>query len=331
MALNVTTQNLQTLLQQLAQSQGKAIHDYIQAQGFASQVELETKIADVLSKIDAITKIDDSDNVESLAEKIQAIQDVLNSEEGVVQEILDRLTTNEQAISDLNDKVDNNYSLISQALSTLKTSVDKNTADISDVKTSITNIEKDIEEKVSGLDQRIASNEQAIETLNGDASVEGSVDYKVAQEAARAKAAETGLTQSIETAKSEAVSEAVSQANAYTDQKVQDAIDNLDVASDKDFQAIEERVTKVENVLNDTTNENGELEKGLVTKVSDLETGLVNEKAAREAGDTATLEAAKAYTDSTVVQADKIDIDVIVNVFIDALNGNSSSDNGDAL
>jgi len=325
MALNVTTQNLQALLQQIAQAQGKAVHDYVQSQGFATEAELQAKINDVLGKIDAITKIDDSDGVETLAEKIQAIQDLLNNEEGAVQEILDRLTSNEKAISDLGTKVDSNYKLISDAIANIKNSVAKNASDISDVKTQVSNIEAEIQDKFSGIDSRVSAAEKAIETLNGDETVEGSVSYEVAKEAARAKAAEAGLSQAIETAKTDAINEAVSQSKTYTDQKVKDAIDNLDVASDSDFQALEQRVTKVESVLNDTTDENGELQKGIVTRVSDVETALTNEKTARETGDAQTLESAKTYTDSKSVQADQIDVNVIVNVFVDALQGTDTS------
>lgn len=39
--------------------------------------------------------------------------------------------------------------------------------------------------QISALDGRVAANEAAIETLNGDDTVEGSVDYKVAQEVAK--------------------------------------------------------------------------------------------------------------------------------------------------
>jgi polyhydroxyalkanoate synthesis regulator phasin len=325
MALNVTTQQLLDLLKALAAEQGKAVREYVQSQGFATEADLIAKFNEVNAKIDSIIKIDANDGVETLAEKVQALQDLLNSEEGVVQEILDRLTANEKAISDLAAKEASDIKLIQDALAALQTKVDNNTQAISNLQDQVTKEVAELESEIQANAAAIAENKKAIDVLNGDASVEGSVDYKVAQETARAKAAEAGLAQAIETAKADAIKEAVSEANAYTDQKVQEAIDSLDVASDSEFQALEERVTEIENVLNDTTNEDGELEKGLVSQVKDLQTGLANEAAARAKGDEDTLAAAKAYADSVTVKAGDIDVNVIVSVFVDALNGTATA------
>jgi len=333
MAQNVTTEQLQKALEQLAAAQGKSVREYIQSQGFAKEADVQARINEVLAKIDAITKIDENDGVESLAEKINAIQDLLNSEEGVVQEILDRLTKNEQAVTDLQSNVDNKFKLISDAIEALKTRVTTNETDIASLKTSVSDLNKKVNEEVAGLEEKISSVEQTVNVLTGDETVEGSVANLVKQEADRAKAAESALSKAIETAKTEAVSEAVEQAKTYTDQKVKEAIDNLDVASDQTVQDLKAKVEDIENVLNDTTDENGELQKGLISRVSDNEAKIAKEISDRQAADEQVLAQAKAYTDANTLKAEDLEIDVIVNVFVKALNGEdttTTSNNSDS-
>jgi hypothetical protein len=248
MAQNVTTEQLQKALEQLAAAQGKSVREFILSQGFAKEADVEAKINDILAKIDAITKIDDSDGVESLAEKINAIQDLLNNEEGVVQQILDRITQNEKAVSDLSGKVDSNFQLLSDAIDALKKATQSNTDAINSLSSSLDAVKKDLTDKTSAIENEIAAVKSTVDVLAGDETVEGSVKNLIKTEADRAKAAEANLQKAINTAKTDAITSAVSQAKSYTDEQIQKAIDNLDVANNETVADIKNRVESIENV-----------------------------------------------------------------------------------
>lgn len=100
MADNVTTQELEDALNQLAESMGVSVKEYVQAQGYSTVEELTNAISNVQSQIDAIVTIDDSDGVETLAEKIKNLNAVLSNDAGELQNILDLIEQNSQAIQD---------------------------------------------------------------------------------------------------------------------------------------------------------------------------------------------------------------------------------------
>jgi len=92
--------NFQELLNSLAQSVGQGVNDYVTSRGYATVAELEARFNEVSSQIEAITKIDEGDGVETLAEKIAKINEVVSNEDGVVQQIFDLIVQNETAISE---------------------------------------------------------------------------------------------------------------------------------------------------------------------------------------------------------------------------------------
>ena len=194
MADNVTTQQLEDTLIQLAQSMGVSVREYVLAQGYATTEELMNAISNVQSQIDAIVTIDDADGIETLAEKIKNLNEVLSNDAGELQNILDLIEQNRIAIE---------------------------------------------------------------EAIGGD------------------------LTQLVD------------------------------------------RITVVENTLNDTTDEDGNLVKGIKSRVRDLETQAV-----------ANLNEAKTYADSVALKATSMDICAIGNSFraalglssVDCSNGNNDGD-----
>jgi len=64
-------------------------------------------------------------------------------------------------------------------LATAESAISANTAAISAERTRATGVESGLGQAVNTLDGRVTANTTAISTLNGDASTEGSVDYKI--------------------------------------------------------------------------------------------------------------------------------------------------------
>ncbi|MGE4510081.1 MAG: hypothetical protein AB7D43_03160 [Sulfurimonadaceae bacterium] len=103
MADNVTTEQLELALQQLANQMGLSTVEYVQSLGYETVAEVQTKVNALQTQIDAIVTIDENDGVETLAEKIELLNALLAAEEGATQEILTRLTNIETAIAGLAD------------------------------------------------------------------------------------------------------------------------------------------------------------------------------------------------------------------------------------
>jgi len=329
MAQNVTTEQLQKALEQLAAQQGQSVHEYVQSQGFAKEADVQAKLNDVLGKINAITKIDADDGVESIAEKINTIQELLNKEDGAVQQILDKITANEKAISDNSTKIDNNFKLLSDAINALKTSVNTNVSDIKALKTDVASVTKKVSDVETTLDGKINEVKTVVDTLSGDETVEGSVANMLKAEADRAKAVEAQLNQAIASGNADAIKQAVAQAKAYTDNAAKEIVENADFASNKVVSGIQDSIAKINSILNDSTDENGNLVPGLVSTVKANTAKIQKEVADRTAAVTNAVAEAKAYTDANTLNAKDLNIEVIVNVFTKALNGDTTSTSSD--
>lgn len=100
MSDNVTTDDLETALQQLADEMGLSTVEYVQSLGYATVADVAADVTNLQSQITAIVELDGEDGVESLAEKVQAINDVLSDENGVIQAIYTKIQENATAIAD---------------------------------------------------------------------------------------------------------------------------------------------------------------------------------------------------------------------------------------
>ncbi len=290
MADNVTTDELEQALQDLATSLGQSTKEYVEGQGFAKDADLQTAIANLQGQITAITEMEDNDHV-SLAEKIEKIKEVLSNDEGVVQSIFSLIQENKQAIEDETTRATDAEAALQAQVTAVQNKANSNETAIATNASEIT-----------GVKSRVDASEATLTTLTGDESVDGSIKKQIADEAARTNVA-------IATAKQEAIDEAKS----YVDEKV-----------GSDVSGLGDRVSELENAINDTTDENGNLVKGIKSRLSDV-----------EARAEAVLVEAKAYTDSKMIKASSMDICGIGNKFRSALGladatcgGNGESGDG---
>jgi len=304
MADNVTTDELEQALQDLANEMGLSVKEYVESLGYATADELLASKTDLQAQITAITELDADNGAESLAEKIAAINAVVSDEDGVVQNILAKILENKQSILDESARAtDVEADLQSQITSNLNKTNSNETA-LSNLADTVS-ANKSAQDTVNAdIESRVAGAESTLTTLTGDETVDGSIAKVIADETTRTNAA-------IATAKAGATDDA----KAYTDEQIE-AITG-DTAST--VEGLDSRLGEVENTLADTTDEDDNLVKGIVTRVGDVETALTNEVARAVQAEADMLAQAKAYTDANTLKASSMDICGVHNKFRAAL------------
>ena len=357
MAENVTTEDLEIALSDLAESMGLSTVEYVQSLGYATVAEVTAQGSDFQTQLNAITELDADNGAESLAEKIKAINDVLVDENGVIQAIYTKIQENKQLVVDETARATAvEAGLQDQATANLNKGNSNATA-ITDLTGVVSTNKTASEDRDTALSGRVTATEGDLTTLKSDLTVEGSVDYKVEQERLRAVAAEasnrTVSDENIATAKDEAIahSDTVSatETTRATDAEtaLQTQIDDItggdgetslsSLQDDLDAEVLratagEASVKKAfEDIINDTTDEDDNLIKGHTTRIGDLENGLTAEAATRIAELAQAVTDLQEYTDSKTLKAASMDMCSIGNKFRSALGlaDSSCGDDGD--
>jgi hypothetical protein len=295
MADNVTTEELELALQQLAEGMGLSVVEYVQGLGYATVADVESDVNGLQSQINAILELDAENGVESLAEKVNAINAVISDENGVIQAIYTKIQENTQEILNETLRATGVEADLQAQITSAVNAGNTNATAITSVQTALT-----------ALTGRVTLTEADIATLKGDETVAGSIAnlIKVETDRAVAKEAENRALIDINTAKTA---------------DLQSQINNLTGGTSGSISEVSERVTVIEDTLNDTTDENGDLVKGIKTRLSDVESGLASEIARATAREDAVLAEAKAYTDANVLKASSMDVCSIGNKFRFAL------------
>ena len=317
MAQNVTTEALQKALQDLAAKMGINVHKYVQSQGFANEADVTAKFTEVEGKLDSILKIDPNDKVESIAEKIQSLKSILDADEGSIQKILDQLSQNSKAIADVRKGLEDKVAAAQTKIDSINAQINTINGNVDGLGKNINDVKGSLETFRSGFEKRMTTVEGTVKTLTGDESVEGSVASMLKAERDRAGAAEAEINKTIESTSAKTLESA----KTYSDSAIKDALAKADITKNTDFVALKDKVANVEGVLNDTVDAKGNLEKGVVSKVADLEKGLTNAKAAVETRAAEVLKEAKAYVEGNTVKGGDLNISNIINVFVQGLAG----------
>ena len=317
MVQNVTTEDLQKALQNLAAKMGLNVHEYVKAQGFANEADVASKFSEVQGKLDSILKIDPKDNVESIAEKINSLKNILDADEGSIQKILDESAKHSKAIADIQKSFEGKVAAAQTKIESISTEINTINGNVDGLSKNLDSVKGSLETFSNGIEKRMGTVEAGVKTLTADASVAGSVANMMKTEADRAKASEVAINKSIETAKTETLESAKS----YSDSAIKEAVAKADITKNPDFISLQDKVGNTESILNDTVDAKGNLEKGVVSKVSDLEKGLTNVETVAKTRAADVLKEAKDYVESNMIKGGDLNISNIINVFVQGLSG----------
>jgi hypothetical protein len=263
MADNVTTEELESALSDVLLIAGQDTVEYVESLDLASHTDLNTVKDAIQAQIDAQTAILESITETDPDNGTTSIQELLNS--------LKALLSDEDGLVDVLTKIQENNSKIDTAKAELQTQLDDNAAAIASNVSSVTGLSNDLStlnttvtDNKTATDNAIAlvkadsdTSKATLETLMGDSTVDGSIAKTIADEVAARNSA-------IATAKQEAI-----------DAAAEAAADNADVTE------LTDKVGVIEGQLNDSTDEDGNLVKGGMTRLSDVEIAVTNEVTAR--------------------------------------------------
>ena len=232
MADNVTTQELETALQDLATGLGLSVKEYVEG-GFLDLTTYGTDKAAIVARLDALDVIDGADGVDTLAEKVVALNAIFTENGNLATDVLNRIAANTTAIGAVQNEL-TDYKTANDAVQAIQ---DANIASLQSGQSALTSTvaaNKTASEAAdAALDVRATAVEGDIATLKGDDTVVGSVANAVKAETSRAQAAEaanaSAATAAIATAKQEAI-DAAGVVSAAGDAALQTQIDALGTA-----------------------------------------------------------------------------------------------------
>jgi len=270
---NVTQEELDTRLAELAEGLGLSVKEYVEA-GF---LDLDTYSLDksaILSRLDALDRIDASDSIESLAERVEALRDLFEDAEGdLVQGILTSIATNTGAISTLtgDETVEGSVAkAVKDAVVAEKVVTDALDARlvVEETKSADAKVAADqVRVELDAVKVESAQSTADVAVLKGDDTVEGSVAKTVkdavAAEEARTKGV-TGLRADLTTDEKGTIVGAINEVDAHADEALaQIAVLNGDDtvegsvakavldATGGDITDLSDRMTAVEELASD--------------------------------------------------------------------------------
>jgi len=309
-AANVTTQDLETALSTLANQMGLSVVEYVQG-GFVDLTTYGTDKSAILARLDKLDVIDSADGVDTLAEKVAALNSLLTdpANSTLATDILTRIADNAAAIAAETTRA-------TGVEAGLRTDVDTANAGVVSVSSTLSGLIATVaanktasEAADTGLSDRITVNEGDLTTLKGDKTVVGSVDYKVEQEAIRAKAAEAANR----TASDAAIAQNLVDAKAYTDTSVGSEATRVDAKIAADVAVETARATAVEAGLQSgidgntaaltTLNGNVTVDGSVDKKVADAIAASEATQATKDAAQDTAIGVAQAQADKGVVDA----------------------------
>jgi hypothetical protein len=314
--MNNNTTMFKALLEQLAQSMGLSVVEYVQG-GFVDLTTYGQDKASILARLDAIDVVDSGDSVETLAEKIIAINEVLSNDQGELQGILDLITTNTNAIANLTNIANVRYDSILSAQTIQDGRLTDNTNAITVNTAAIDALQTATGANLSALQDRVVIAEALLTTLRGDSSVAGSVANSVLAEETRAKAV-SGLLANLNTSDKATLVAAINEVNNKTQANAADITALGDLAS-AGSDALAQEV--IDRTAADTALENAA--NALSALVADLTTALAAETQSRTDGDAANAAAIAAEASRAA------DAEADLQEQVNALGGSGSGSLGD--
>jgi len=223
MASNVTTEELEQALKDLAEGMGLSVKEYVEG-GFLNLTTYGTDKAAMIARLDALDVIDSADGVETLAEKVVTLNAIFTENGNLATDVLNRIAANTAAIG----AVQNELTSYKTSNDTVQATQDANIASLQSGQTALTSTvatnKAASEAADTALASRVTTNEADI------AAVPAAIATAVSTETTRAQAAEaanaSSATAAIAVAKQEAI-DAAGVVSVAGDAALQTQIDAL--------------------------------------------------------------------------------------------------------
>ena len=303
---NEETIALENLLLQMSELSGKSLREYVD--GIRADVEKSQAdaIAKLQGQLSAITEMDDN-GVESLAEKIKHIQDMLGTDD-TVQTIVNLIKDNkdftkqvEERVSALEASTGTKFAGIDASLSNLDAKITKNVSDLATINKNVNEVNASVESLSKSVDDKFTEFSGNVET-----------QIKTVQTAANAYA-------------DKVVGDVLNTAKSYTDGKVaqvQTELEALKGDGEGSLGAIESKVADLETSLKGKMDETGNVIEGIEAVVERHEKAISDEIVNR-AKAVADLESKmQTQIDNAKIVPEGIDPVAIVNKFREGLGLN---------
>jgi len=186
----VTSAQLQVELESLATGLGISVQELL-----TNYVDNNTYAVDkagILTRLDALDVINATDGVTTLAEKVAALDAMLTdpANQTLATDLLNRVAANAADIAAETARATGVEAQLRTDVDNANATGTANSAAIAAANTTIAGNKTASDAADAALAARVTVNEGSVTTINGDATVVGSTDYKVEQERLRAVAVE---------------------------------------------------------------------------------------------------------------------------------------------
>jgi len=337
----VTSDELQTELENLAQELGISVQellgDYVLGTDYA------TDKAAIISRLDALDVIDASDGIETLAEKVAALNAMFTENGDLATDVLNRIADNAAAITAETTRATNAEAGLRNDVDAATAVGASNTSAISALDTRVVNNKTASEAADAALNTRVDGVVSSIDTLNGDETVDGSIAKAIKAEETRAKAELATEKANLQDEITAGDIASVGTAKDYTDAReaaIRNDMNANAVAANDAVNAVSSTVSALQTEMDVTQAGLGLNEDGTFTPVDGSET--LEEYVADVAGDANTMKKALRKVARKSKAADialdaKIDAETAARGVsetalqdqIDALTGNGTGSLGD--
>ena len=166
MADNVTAEEVEDMISDFSESFGLSVKEFVEG-GFLDLVTYGTDKDAILARLDAIDVVNADDDIDSIAERILAINEVLTSDADALTTLTDAIASinaRAQTIEDTADVVRTDLDAVASSVTTLNGDAD-----------TAGSVAKSIADAVAPVSDKVDAAEAAIAVLNGDDQTEGSV------------------------------------------------------------------------------------------------------------------------------------------------------------
>jgi len=182
----VTAEELQTELENLAEELGISVQELLA--NYVTGADYATDKAAIVARLDALDVIDAGDGIETIAEKVAALNTMFTEDDSLATDVLNRIANNAAAITAETNRAVAAEGLIRTTAETANAQAATNADAISALDTKVNTKESESIARDNALSDRVTANEGDLTVLNGDDTVVGSVANSVKQEENRAKA-----------------------------------------------------------------------------------------------------------------------------------------------